>query len=426
MDGSEYVKGVLDQYSERERDIARWITASCSLVSVIAGLVGFLFYYILDRRLFRHRLLFILIFYDFFKSFVLLVYPLHVIRVAQDYNDLRVCDTAGFLLSMFIEGADFTVFFLALHSALVVFNSKTYLGKNEGLYRYRYAVYVFLGVLPAVVASLAFIQGREAYIPDIAWCSLPNRPIWYRLVLSWIPRTLILLSVFSLYIAVYIYVKKEYAGVADSIYQGEKVSWKTRMKSSVSNVFSFSSRMSKQDMSWQSESTLDSKRGDAELSVDWTIRQSSWQEVQLRRYLIERQIKQIFLYPICYGLIWLFPFVIQCHRLVREETYHYEFWMTCVQGVTIPLTCTVDVIIFAIRETPLKSRKSKRLRSSTIGPLKVKLAFNTNIFSTEHTTHCPDSQEESSDSGFECIDDKPQIRKSSDIVDLKEFLNQAQ
>ena len=42
------------------------------------------------------------------------------------------------------------------------------------------------------------------------YCYLPARPIWYRLALAWVPRYLILSTILSIYLAVYLYTKSKF------------------------------------------------------------------------------------------------------------------------------------------------------------------------------------------------------------------------
>jgi G protein-coupled receptor GPR1 len=63
------------------------------------------------------------------------------------------------------------------------------------------------------MAGLAFVNPVDAYLSGGTICSLPVRPFWYRLALSWIPRYLILLTVIGLYIAIYLYVHYKFKGI---------------------------------------------------------------------------------------------------------------------------------------------------------------------------------------------------------------------
>lgn len=431
MAKSNFVDATADQYSDHERNIARWLTVSASMVSIVLGVIGFVLFSRLRNRSFRHTLLFILFFYDFGKSVVLLAYPLHILRVQSDYNDLSLCDSAGFFLALFIEGADIAILFMAIHTALLIFRNKTSAGKPDGRRSYRYIVYTANGLLPCLLAGLAFTHGSEAYIPDVIWCSLPLRPYWYRLVLSWIPRCIMLLTVFSLYIAVYIYVKREYTAVADALdVPQEKVSVSYKIKTyisqfpglawispdvrikraaeNLSRLSEFSSWNSTPDKFDYSEAILTGE-------ISSALRQTSWENIQLRRCMIERQIKSVFIYPICYTLIWIFPFILQCHRLIREKKSHKEFWMTCTQSVTIPLTCAVDVIVFSLRERPWRSFQERPKCSK---PLHIREVFHTDMFDSEkHSGH--DSQTDFAEKPTEICE------TSTDKINLREFLQQS-
>lgn len=158
--------------------------------------------------------------FDFGKALVLLWYPARVLLVPSAYNNVNFCDVVGFFTSAFIEGADLAVLALAIHTALLIF--RKFSGPEGGLYRYRYYVYAVNFLLPIVMASLAFVDnGRHSYSPLITWCYLPVKPVWYRLVLSWIPRYIILISIISIYVSIYFYVKLEYSKVVKDFKQSQ-------------------------------------------------------------------------------------------------------------------------------------------------------------------------------------------------------------
>lgn len=163
-------------------------------------------------KVFRHHLILLLLLADFGKAVVLLWYPARVLGVPSAYDNINFCDVVGFFTSVFIEGADFAVLSLAIHTALIVFTR--YSGPEGGLYPYRYWVYGTHILLPLVMAALVFVTyGRESYIPLVTWCYLPIHPRWARFVLSWGPRYVILISIIFIYLAIYIYVKLEYSKV---------------------------------------------------------------------------------------------------------------------------------------------------------------------------------------------------------------------
>ena len=102
--------------------------------------------------------------------------------------------------------SDLAIFMMSLHMSFQVFNPSTSHMGPDGLYRYRWAVYACFIVLPAFDAALAFTNSGNAYLAQGALCTLPIRPFWYRLALSWIPRYLIWAYVVFIAIRIYMHV----------------------------------------------------------------------------------------------------------------------------------------------------------------------------------------------------------------------------
>ena len=68
-----------------------------------------------------------------------------------------------------------------------------------------------------------------------------------------------------------------------------------------------------------------------------------------RKLQIMKQMKIIFIYPISFILLWLFPF-IDHYQVIR---FKYEtMWSTAPSAVFQPMSCFVDTIVFLIREKP--------------------------------------------------------------------------
>lgn len=94
---------------------------------------------------------------------------------------------------------------IAIHAALYVFRSSASKGE-AGLYTHRYIAYSCWLIFPTLMASLAFVNPNAAYLASGNFCTLPVRPFWYRLALSWIPRYLIISTIIILYISIYAFV----------------------------------------------------------------------------------------------------------------------------------------------------------------------------------------------------------------------------
>ncbi|MCJ1485878.1 hypothetical protein MMC06_006053 [Schaereria dolodes] len=111
---------------------------------------------------------------------------------------------------------------IAIHTILYIIKPNTSFGE-AGLYNYRYLVYICWITYPVLMASLAFLNPRGAYISQGTFCYLPVRPFWYRLALSWIPRYIILLTITGMYLAINLYVRhkfKNFDAGSDANYTG--------------------------------------------------------------------------------------------------------------------------------------------------------------------------------------------------------------
>jgi G protein-coupled receptor GPR1 len=121
------------------------------------------------------------------------------------------CLGAGYLLFTGIEACDWAIFFQGLHTYLQIFPPRNNsLFGYDGLYRVRRWVLAAWFILPNISASLAFVNQDDAYVSQGGFCTLPIRPFWYRLALSWIPRYLIWLFTLGVAIRIYTHVGLEF------------------------------------------------------------------------------------------------------------------------------------------------------------------------------------------------------------------------
>ena len=102
---------------------------------------------------------------------------------------------------------------IAVHTALQVFSPRPYSRSESGLYRYRLIIYPLCILTPFLLAGLAFIRHAPAYLAQGPVCSLPIRPYWYRLALSWTPRYVIMASIVILYTAIYVHVALQFGSM---------------------------------------------------------------------------------------------------------------------------------------------------------------------------------------------------------------------
>lgn len=69
-----------------------------------------------------------------------------------------------------------------------------------------------------------------------------------------------------------------------------------------------------------------------------------------RHKAIRRQLRYMFVYPMIYLLMWLMPFVNHCY--LYTKAHHPPFSLNTVSLVSLLLQCTVDCLIFSVKEKP--------------------------------------------------------------------------
>lgn len=223
----------------------RVVAITASALSIFGGVVGIYCMLNIDKRrkVFRHDLILFLIICDFIKALILMIYPAIILNNNYVYATPAFFNTLGWLTAYATEGADIAIMVFAIHFALLIFkpnwkwrNAKT--GNMEGgLYKVRGYIWPMTALIPSVLASLAFINynklhkwtqaERDAvvldnnnydfpfkpriggYKPWSAWCYLPPRPLWYKIVLSWGPRYFLVITIIAIYISIYLYVSSK-------------------------------------------------------------------------------------------------------------------------------------------------------------------------------------------------------------------------
>ncbi|KAL3233021.1 G protein-coupled receptor GPR1 [Nakaseomyces bracarensis] len=231
----------------------RVVAITASAMSIFGGIIGVYTMFAIDKRrkVFRHDLILFLIICDFVKALILMIYPAIILNNNYVYATPAFFNTLGWLTAYATEGADIAIMVFAIHFALLIFkpnwkwrNSKT--GNMEGgLYRVRGYIWPLTALIPSVLASLAFINYNKlhqwtaaerasvvldnnsydfpfkprigGYKPWSAWCYLPPRPLWYKIVLSWGPRYFLIVSIIAIYIAIYLYVSSKIRKIKNQI-----------------------------------------------------------------------------------------------------------------------------------------------------------------------------------------------------------------
>ncbi|KAH0264194.1 hypothetical protein KCU91_g12217, partial [Aureobasidium melanogenum] len=183
----------------------RIIAVVSSSFSVIGTLIT-IYWFFMMRRNFRRNLILFLVVADFLKSLWYISFSGVSLRRGSIDTNSSFCQGFGFLLQGSTMACDYAIFIMSLHMYLQIFCTGSKLFGHDGLYRFRHTVMAGWFLFPFLCAVLAFVRGREGYIAQGPFCTLPIRPYWYRLALQWIPRYLIWLYIMFVAIRIYLHV----------------------------------------------------------------------------------------------------------------------------------------------------------------------------------------------------------------------------
>ncbi|KAG0652501.1 G -coupled receptor GPR1 [Hyphodiscus hymeniophilus] len=187
--GSENSTKIGEHFSPSEENALQCLALVFSSISVASAILAF------------YCLIMLLIQSDMFKALWFLIYPAVVFVHGPIPNDSTFCQVTGFFLVVGIEA-----------SGTQILLDYTLGPKEAGLYPYRHLAYVIWVFFPLTMASLAFSNDTRAYVDQATYCYLPVRPLWYSLVLSWIPRYVIFLAILGIYASIYYYVRSKFHG----------------------------------------------------------------------------------------------------------------------------------------------------------------------------------------------------------------------
>ncbi|ONH79878.1 G protein-coupled receptor GPR1 [Saccharomyces cerevisiae] len=489
----------------------RIIAITASAVSLIAGCLGMFFLSKMDKRrkVFRHDLIAFLIICDFLKAFILMIYPIIILIDNSVYATPAFFNTLGWFTAFAIEGADMAIMIFAIHFAILIFKpnwkwrNKRSGNMEGGLYKKRSYMWPITVLVPAILASLAFINYNKlnddsdttiildnnnynfpdsprqgGYKPWSAWCYLPPKPYWYKVVLSWGPRYFIIIFIFAVYLSIYIFITSESkrikAQIGDfnhNVLEEEKekkklfglghwgkAKWyfrsyfklpllhllrnlknfftisfidpneETDDSGSSNGTFNFGESsneiptlfrktntgsdenvsasggvrlldynsakpldMSKYAMSEQPDlernnpfdcenditlnpselvskqkehkvtfsvenEGLDTRKNRCENSSFTNVQQhfqaQTYKQMKKRRAQIQKNLRAIFIYPLSYIGIWLFPIIADALQYNHEIKHGPTMWVTYIDTCVRPLSCLVDVIVYLFKEKP--------------------------------------------------------------------------
>ncbi|KAI5964327.1 GPR1 [Candida pseudojiufengensis] len=471
----------LQKFTNHQAFVQRIVATSSSCASIASVLIAILFFIRIDpkRLVFRHHLIFFLLMFDLLKAVILLIYPTRVLTHSTSYYNKRFCQVVGFFTAFSIEGADIAILAFALHTYLLIFkpnlNTKVP-GTNRvegGLYKLRFLVYSLSFFVPIIFASLAFIN-NVGYDSLVCWCYLPMRPVWFRLVLSWVPRYFIIVSIFVIYGLIYFRVIKEFktlGGVFTNIHQrnagymnNNQPSFWSSFKffigtikdhlfpqmilsnKSIKTIQSRNSNTQQQQSDLQQHqshhSRIEGNYNSEEYNDSLDLTDSDSEDVddleelelkdfensndmnnnlhfQKRHNVIHKQMKKIFVYPFAYCFLWLFPFILQATQFNYEIDHKPIYWLNVLGAFFQPFNGVVDSAVFFYREKPWKYTRSRVKERERIEKEELdrkydqinNLSNTTNTYSTFQKSSQPNNEIPSYD--FHNSQDQSNIQKQT-------------
>ena len=88
---------------------------------------------------------------------------------------------------------------------------------------------------------------------------------------------------------------------------------------------------------------------------------SATEELLSHRHSIERHLRILFLYPISYLLVWIFPLVSQCLQLTGHHFENQALWLQILVTGVLALQASVDAAVFSYRERPWRRASGRAL-----------------------------------------------------------------
>lgn len=388
----------LSLFTASQNHALKALAMTASLCSICFCLLSFYMYLAIDpkRMVFRHQLVAFLLSFDLLKATTLLIFPTRTIINGPSYMSHSFRQVVGFFTATATEGADFAILAFAIHTFLLIFKPSMTVkipGTHHvegGLYKYRYFIYSLALVLPLALASFPFIG--KGYIAFVSWCYLPQKPYWYRAALSWAPRFVIVIVIIGVYLLIYVHVLREFRLLGGTFsrlqlqkLRGSQGSGKSDKPSFFSSLAFFfrdvrtylcppcgSSGSDTTGTAGDSLSTESSPNSNKECSEDpkaeapggpldlennlgnAEFHAANLENFQKRQKTIEKQMKSIFVYPIAYVSIWVFPFALYCTQLSFEQKHGPVVWLNFICAFMQPFMGTVDSLVFFYRERPWK------------------------------------------------------------------------
>lgn len=363
------------------------LEVAASVSSVVVGSIALFFWFKMDpsrRVIFRLELLLALIISDFFKAFfVLCVGCIRLNSLTRDVHmgtyGLEFCDGWGYLKQSSTVCTDLIIIMLTIHNALMIFfpqlsklheripmnftkmtkkfisfckgnlkfkqifktNPNDVIIVNEGgIYPLRWLVVIVVFIISFLFSGLVFVNGGH-YQYNFS-CSAPQQPVWKRLLAGWVIRYINLITIVCVYSFIIIYLNVHFGDIERSkkkLYD-INTSQDYSQPEPLNDVTNVTNTLQKELMNMSAENNAK------------------------KRNAITREVKSFAAYPIGYWIIWITPTISQIYNYIDDDKREPVALLVFV-AFMVPFSCTVNSIIFFVRERPWNAT-SKALASRNI------------------------------------------------------------
>ncbi|KAL1597957.1 G protein-coupled receptor gpr1 [Paraconiothyrium brasiliense] len=393
----------------------RVAAAACAAISVVASFIVIYWFCRMEKR-FRHRLIMLLIVGDLMKAMWLFLQAVLSLARGTTNTESAFCQSSGFLVQFGTEESDFAVLCIAVHSALQVFRPSNMVhSEGLSPYRYYvYIGALIIPALMAALALINprwgyMSQGPYCSLPlRPFWYRLALQ--W---IPRYMITIIILALAIAIYAHVgfefrsilnpvkdtkpsvsSITQDQSVDGLEDGLASGPELSQyqvnQFRRDSSVVSMMGASRRVSgvatvgshpeiandlldrcymlpelqTYDTANMGDASIADKEneppgnGSGDKSDGNTSPLSEEPSQHLERQLaqkrtrIHRQLRLMFIYPIVYILIWLFPFINHCMTYKDEFAAHPLYWLSLINVICLTSMGAVDCLVFSLRERP--------------------------------------------------------------------------
>lgn len=347
---------------------------STSLLSLVTGSIGIFLWCRMAperRTIFRLQLLVSLMLFDCLKAFILVVISARrfatMDHLLNDSSfDHRFCQGMGFILSLVTFLADYTMFLITIHNGLVVFapaltrpyhrripsfriwfnslwqvvtlrrnplkglevfeKDGRYSTQNEGgLFRVRWISITLSLIIGLVLSGVVFI-GPGVHYDNNHFCSVTPTPTWKKIVNDWAFKYLNIAVIITVYGSIILSLRFKLMSIEKS----------KRSVYDDAPAPTINGSQSTGDITRNLQRELMAMANDANVHRD----QAAWREVNL-----------FVVYPLGYIVVWASAAVMQVWNYINGNGL-LPFGLSLAMATTVPLSCTVDTIIFMVKEKP--------------------------------------------------------------------------